>query len=213
MWWTLIWWRWKETAPMYPWRLAHTRYYGLLPSRGQHSTGQLVNCSVQVSICLFILQETSTITMWTHWSWLPVPQQHVLWSQVHFQPGMEVPEISADHDVPRPPHPAAASHHLQPPLHPLQQVVSTVRQEETRGRAGREGPRAQLITSTDTKQWHNWTKVPFHLLNDICDSLKPLNTGPIVFKFSLIMENKTWKFNFTLYVNWNTLTQFFSTRA
>lgn len=36
---------------MHPWCLAHTCYYGLLPSRGKHSSGQLAYCSVQVSVC------------------------------------------------------------------------------------------------------------------------------------------------------------------
>lgn len=36
---------------MYPRCLAHTCYYGLLPSRGKHSSGQLAYCSVQVCSC------------------------------------------------------------------------------------------------------------------------------------------------------------------
>lgn len=50
MWGAFIRRRWKETSSVYPWCLAHTCYYGLLPPCGKHSFGQLAYCSVQVSI-------------------------------------------------------------------------------------------------------------------------------------------------------------------
>ena len=45
------------------------------------------------------------------------PQQHVLWGEVHLQPGVEVPTLSAHHDLPRPSHPASPPHRLPPHLH------------------------------------------------------------------------------------------------
>lgn len=54
---------------MHPWCLAHTCYYGLLPSRSKHSAGQLAHCSLQVNICLLmsdcyiILPKTSAVLL------------------------------------------------------------------------------------------------------------------------------------------------------
>lgn len=48
---------------MYPRCLAHTCYYGLLPTGGKHSSGQLAHCCLQVNIynpmsdCSVILQQ------------------------------------------------------------------------------------------------------------------------------------------------------------
>lgn len=148
MWWTFIWWGWEETASVHSWCLAHTCYYGLLPSRSKHTSGQLAHCSLQVNTrskgwlpYYFTINICRTITDCTHLTVCLDPQQHLLWSQVHFQSSVEVPEISAHHDFSWPSHLASTSHHLQSPLHPLQQAVSPMRQEETGGRDWWEGSR------------------------------------------------------------------------
>lgn len=162
MWWTFIWWGWEETPPMYPRCLAHTCHYGLLPSRSKHSSGQLAHCGLQVTIlpmstCSIVSKKISPLTVFTHWSACPVPQQHLLWSQVNFQPSVEVPEISADHDFPWPSHFTATSHHPQPPLYPLQQDVQAMCQEETGGRARWERPWPQLVSFFKPKQFYHYT--------------------------------------------------------
>lgn len=52
VWWAFIRRGWKEAASVHPRCLAHPCYYGLLPSRGKHSSGQLAYRSVQVCGCL-----------------------------------------------------------------------------------------------------------------------------------------------------------------
>lgn len=143
VWWAFIRRGWKEAASVHPRCLAHPCYYGLLPSRGKHSSGQLAHRSVQVCGCLHANLPFTLAVGVLFVFVFKIPQQHVLWGQVHLQPSVEIPEIPADHDVPRPAHPPSPSHHPESPLHPLQQDVPKMCQEETRRRVGWEGPGAQ----------------------------------------------------------------------
>ncbi|XP_061669475.1 transient receptor potential cation channel subfamily M member 1-like isoform X6 [Syngnathoides biaculeatus] len=83
----------QEAPAVHSGGLADAGHHGLLPAGGQHPAGQPAHRCFQ---------------------------QHLLRGEVHLQPGVEVPALPADHDLPRPSRPAPSPRRLPPRLHPSQ---------------------------------------------------------------------------------------------